>query len=98
MNIRWIIIGHSSCGHYCSAQGTIQQLGAPGVALSNIVSIHHSAPHDKLSKTKQAIALHTFFVIFFNWNSKNWLIPTAVNILIWAYLVRGKFICFLLFN
>ncbi|KLO12173.1 hypothetical protein SCHPADRAFT_854296 [Schizopora paradoxa] len=69
MNIKWIIIGHSSCGHYCSAQGAIQQLGAPGVALSNI-----------------AISLHTFFVIFFNWNSKSWLVPTAVNLFLWTYL------------
>lgn len=47
MNIKWIIIGHSSCGHYCSAQGAIQQLGAPGVALSNIVSIV-SVPRNKV--------------------------------------------------
>ena len=60
MNLKWVIQGRSSCGGYCTAQGTLsdtsfsihtphtnvsilkgvfQQIGAPAVALSSLVSL-----------------------------------------------------------
>lgn len=52
-------------------------------------------PENQGSKGQQAISLHTFFVIFSHWKSKSWLIPTAVNLLLWTYLVRNTFLPFL---
>jgi len=73
MNAKWVLEGVLYCSDYCTVQGALKTIGETGVAMSNLVSYGDSIVLDSLSDSyyailthvvSQAIALHTFIVIY----------------------------------
>jgi len=96
MNARWVIEGTLYCSDYCSVQGALKAIGESGVAMSTLVSNGDSIVLDSFSISycailtrviSQAIAVHTFVVVFFWWipsPRSAWIYRTAIPF-IWVY-------------
>ena len=61
LDVRWAHNGIVTTGHYCTAQGIIQQIGEVGVALITLVRLTFLTMYFGLRPTvRQFLAVHTF--------------------------------------
>jgi hypothetical protein len=98
MNVKWILEGVLYCSGYCSVQGALKTIGETGVAMGTMVSNGNRLPVALYSiggsycailirAISQAVAVHTFMVVFFRWipSPRSVWIYRVVIALIWSY-------------